>query len=355
MTVQVQNLGLGPELDVMAVPDHPWMPLLKFDALNIIRARAPDYEIQFAITESFDVQAKANYQPTVILVTGGMVDAIFRFSAQLVTAGVFISFGDAEPKWAPSVERSFATIQDLIKSEAVRWNPGFLPWIKDKERVELFLFLALSLHRFVVLHELGHIVLGHGDCKDSKNEPIIEVQHSDLPDRVAARQSQARELAADAYAINEMVSCFEAEYDRDQLDPMRALIKSKLMGSGRERLRMVLFFAYAFFQILDRRNWTLASAMLATHPPAPARVKSALATALNMSINDASEEEVEQEVAASSGLSQAIIGIGFNVYPDLDWLRRLDEAEYDAWMVSVLENIPDYVRRKAGPGKIGAA
>jgi len=355
MTVQVQDFGLGPELDVMAVPDNPWMPLLKFDALNIIGTHAPDYEVQFAITESFDVQALANYRPTVILVSGGMVDAIFRFSAQLVTAGVFISFGDTEPKWDPSVERSFKTIQDLIKSEPVRWNPSFLPWIKDEERVQLFLFLALSLHRFVVLHELGHIVLGHGDCKGSKNEPIVEVQHSDLRDRAAARQSQARELAADAYAINKMVSYFEAEYDRDQLDPMRALIKTKLMGSGRERLRMVLFVAYAFFQILDRRNWTLASAMLATHPPAPARVKSALAMALDMSINDASEEEVQQEVAVSSGLSQAIIGVGFNVYPDLDWLRRLDEAEYDTWMVSVLEDIPNYIRRKAGPRQISPA
>lgn len=284
-----------------------------------------------------------------------MADAIFRFSAQLVTAGVYISFGDTKPEWNPAFERSIETIQDLIKTEPVRWNPGFLPWIEDEERVHLFLFLALSLHRFVVLHELGHIVLGHGGSEDSKIRPRIEVQHRDLQDRTAARQSQARELAADAYAINEMVSLFEVEYGREQLDPMRALIKSKLMGSGCERLRMVLFVAYAFFQILDRRNWSLAGAMLSTHPPAPARVKSALATALGLGINGATEEEVKNEVAVSSGLSQAIISVGFNIYPDLDWLKRLDEAEYNTWIISVLEEIPNYITRKTGPRHFGPA
>lgn len=338
-----QNFGLGPQLDTKAVPDNYWYSVLEMDATQIIALYVPEQPVSFAMTESEKIQALASFDPTFILVSGGLVDTICRFSSRLVGAGIFVAFGSAEPNWQPSASRSLKPLQQLLNDEPFRWNSALVPWIEDAERVQLFGFLTMSLHRFVVLHELGHIVYGHGKRANDDNDLVVDGLETDFADQTAAITSQARELAADTYAINSLRQLFEAEFDRFDLDPMRKLLKPNLMNSPRARLRMVMFVAFAVFQILDRRNWTLEVAMNASHPPAPARMKAAYATALEMKLDGVSEKELQADVHAAHELSHAIISIGFDCYPDMDWIRQLDDPQFEAFMLKVIEELPRHM------------
>ena len=341
--VEVQDFGLGRQLDTRAVPHNYWFSVLEMDARQMIAAFVGEQMIPFAMTESEKIQAAASYDPKVILVSGGLVDTICRFSFRLVDAGTFVAFGNAEPNWKPSVDRSFETLQQLLRDEPFCWDSANIPWIENDERVQLFAFLTISLHRFVVLHELGHVVYGHGKRTDVDSHLIIDGLDTDFADETVAITSQAKELAADAYAINSLRRLFEHEFDRLELDPMRELLKSKLMNSPRERLGMVLFVAFAVFQILDRRNWTINLAMKASHPPAPARVKAAYATALEMKLEGVSAEDLQNIVREEHLRSHAVVSVGFDCYPDFDWIRRLDDAKFDAFMLKVVEEVPQHM------------
>ena len=53
------------------------------------------------------MQAAAVFDPPTILLAGGLVDMLCKLAAQLVTAGVFVAFGSAEPDWHPRNRRSW--------------------------------------------------------------------------------------------------------------------------------------------------------------------------------------------------------------------------------------------------------
>jgi len=343
-SINIQQFGLGAKLDTRRIPDNPWPSVLEIEARQLIANFSPEPHVPFAMTESLEVQALASFDPPLILVSGGLVEVICRFSARLVDAGVFVDFGDAAPTWNPSPIHHLKPVRAMIADEPFSWAATSVQWKHEPERLQLFTFLAVSIHRFVVLHELGHIVFRHGARGSGKNAPMVDGETQNLDVRAEAVASQARELAADAYALNSMLRLFDAEYDRSELDPMRALIKPRLMADGRERLRVVLFVAFSVFQILDRRDWTLEAAMRSTHPPAPARVKAAYAAALNLNLDGLTEKQLREDVQLAHMLSHAIMSVGFDTYPDLDWLGRLDDPGFNEFMLEVVRQVPTHMR-----------
>ena len=341
----IRTLDLGPRLDARGVPDNPWISMMELDARIVMQAAARQIPIEFAMTESLKLQAVAIFSPPTILMTFGLADMMCRLAGAIVTAGVFVNFGDANPNWAPRVENTEATVEGQLRPDRFVWNPAYVPWMADEERQIIFCYLLLSLSRFVVLHEVAHIGLGHGRPLGPSQEALDAIVDGKDPlegDRAAAVRSQAKEIAADSWALNALLDYQDAEFATDEPDLMRKILASKLMGTPRLRLRWSLLTAFLVFQILDRHVWTSETARLASHPPAPFRVKNLYATALELRRADLPYAELEEEVGVAQTMGSVIRDVGLNRLPNLRWVNQVDGPDFDSMFFEIYEQLPDW-------------
>lgn len=221
-------------------------------------------------------------------------------------------------------------MDSLLKDKEFKWDRLCLPWIEEDERVTLFFFLVISMLRFIVLHELGHIYYGHGRTDEGRLMMIVEGNSSKEDTRRKAIVSQAKEIIADSFALGKYFLLLNGEYDSSNIDTMRKLIRDKMLNSPRMRLRAILISAFLVFQLLDRNNWTNKAAKLATHPPAPFRMKALYATALELKFPKLPENEIIEEISLANTLGDAILSIGLNVYPNHYWLESIEGKEFDS-------------------------
>lgn len=341
-----EYLRLGPRLDTRVVPDNPWISFMEVEARQVIATIAGSLSIDFAITESTEVQAAAIFgSPPKVLVTFGLADAMCRLANLLVSAGIFVDFGDTEPKWSPNLENSIASVEDQLRGEPFRWHRAYVPWMSDGERWIIFAYLLVSMSRFVVLHEIGHIGYMHGRRTLGSAvmlTAIVDGEGTDEAERRAAISSQAKEIAADGFAFNTHLQLQDAEFCGTDLDPMRLLLADKLVGTPRLRLRWTLLSAYLVFQLLDRRKWSIETARLATHPPAPFRVKCLYAAALELKRPGLSESEIFEEVANARMLGSAVLDVGLKRFPDIFWLNQVDDEAFDEMFMELYAELHDW-------------
>ena len=329
----------GGRLNTRDVPDNPWISFMELRARQTIETVANSMDIDFAVTESTEIQAVAvSGSPSKVLMTFGMMDAMCRLANLLVSAGIFVDFGDTEPSWAPELENSVVPARDQILDEPFKWHSAYTPWMEDGERQVIFAYLLISMSRFVLLHEIGHI--GYGHSRQSPEQPallsaIIDGDPTDEEDRRAAIISQAKEIAADGFAFRTHLKLQGAEFSISPLDPMRQLLADKLIGTPRLQLRWTLLSAYLVFQILDRRTWSVEKARLATHPPAPFRIKSLYAAALNLKLPDLPESEIIEEISAAQALGSAVLDVGLKRFPDMFWLNRVSGEVFDKMFLDI--------------------
>jgi hypothetical protein len=261
--------------------------------------------------------------------TFGLADAMCRLANLLVSAGMFVSFGKAEPSWSPKLENSVINVEEQLRDEPFRWHRAYVPWMDDGERQMIFAYLLLSMSRLVVLHEIGHIGYAHGRATQGRPVAIVDGEAEDQVERKAAITSQAKEVAADSFAFNMHLRLQDAELAAPDLDPMRQLLADKLIGTARLRLRWTLLCAYLVFQLLDRRRWSIQTARLAAHPPAPFRLKCLYAAALELKRPDLPESEIVEEVSLARTLGSAVLDVGLKRYPNLFWLNEVDGEAFD--------------------------
>ena len=291
---------------------------------------APTLSVDLAITEDNRLQAAAVHNPPTILVAGGLATRLCKLAAQLVTAGVFVAFGSAKPEWRPEKDLGLSMVEKHLAANDFIWSSAYIPWINDAERQQLFAFLVSSLTRFIVLHELGHIQFGRSRANEKQLPMNIDGDATDEDERRNAIISQAKEVIADSYAFNAHLRLLNTEYESTDLDSMRDLLFAKMLPSPRMRLRATLLSAFLVFQLLDRHYWTIQSALLATHPPAPFRMKSLYAAALNLKLSELPEKEIIEEVSVASILGNAVLSVGFNFFPNFDWLKTIEGEAFDS-------------------------
>ncbi|MEK7453679.1 MAG: hypothetical protein AABZ76_02060 [Pseudomonadota bacterium] len=327
-TIDLSRFGLGPRLDTRAMPDNPWLACLEWDAVQVLAAVSKTESIAFAFTESMYLQAGASTASRQILVSGSLGDMLCRLCAAIVGAGVFIKLGNPSVEWTP--ETGAASVRSTLDSEPFRWSPAFIPWHGDEERVQLFLFLLVQAHRFVLLHEAGHILHRHGPSAEPRGHgAIIDGRESSEADEAAAASSMARELVADAEAFHLHFQLLDHQFAQAAGEPMGALLAEKLVGTPRERLRMTLLSAFLIFQILDYRTWSIETARLRTHPPAPFRVKAIYATAVDLKHPGITQQELIEEIGYARLLGSVVVDVGLNRLPQLSWLNQVDGTEFD--------------------------
>lgn len=337
---------LGSRLDTKVVPDNPWISFMEVEARQVIATTAGSLNIDFAITESTEIQAAAIFgNPPTVLMTFGLADAMCRLANLLISAGIFVGFGETQPSWSPNLENSSASVEDQLRDEPFRWHRAYVPWIDDGERQIIFAYLLVSMSRFVVLHEIGHIGYMHGRRELGSAvmlTAIVDGEGTDEAERRAATSSQAKEIAADGFAFNTHLMLQDAELGMTDLDPMRRLLADKLIGTQRLRLRWTLLSAYLVFQLLDRRKWTIETARLATHPPAPFRVKCLYAAALELKLRDMPESEIVEEVAVARLLGSAVLDVGLKRFPNLFWLNQVDGEAFDNMFMELYAELHDW-------------
>ena len=340
------SLRLGPRLDTRVVPDNPWMSFMEVEARQVIATTAGSLGIDFAITESTEIQAAAIFgrQP-MVLMTFGLADAMCRLANVLVSAGIFVDFGDTEQSWSPNLENSVASVEDQLRGEPFRWHRAYVPWMSDGERQIVLAYLLVSMSRFVVLHEIGHIGYMHGRRTLGSTgmlTAIVDGDGADEAERRSAISSQAKEIAADGFAFNTHLRLQDAEFSGIDLEPMRQLLADKLTGTPRLRLRWTLLSAYLVFQLLDRRKWSIEMARLATHPPAPFRIKCLYAAALNLKRSDMSEDELVEEVSVARMLGSAVVGVGLKRFPNLFWLDQVGGEAFNEMFMELYAELHDW-------------
>lgn len=325
---KIEDFGLGPQLATREIPHNPWLAMLEWDATQVLPAISSD-PISFSFTQSRELQAGANTEHRLILVSGGLGDLMCRLCAAIVGAGVFIKLGNPPVNCVPDYGES-KSAKALLDRDFFRWDDEYAPWRKDSERQQLFAFLLIQTHRFVLLHEAGHILHGHG--WRSERTSLGSVIDGPVPpeaDEAAAISSMARELVADAQAFHFHFRLLEEHFAREGMDEMTELLREKLVGSPRERLRMTLLAAFLVFQLLDYREWSFESARLRSHPPAPFRMKALYATALELNHSDMPSEVLKEEVEYASLLGSVVVDVGLNRLPQIKWINQVDGPEFD--------------------------
>lgn len=158
---------------------------------------------------------------------------------------------------------------------------------------------------------------------------------TDETERQAATISQAKEIAADGFAFNVHLQLQDSEFGTTTLDPMRQKLADKLIGTPRLRLRWTLLCAYLVFRLLDRRKWNIETAKLATHPPAPFRLKCLYAAALELKRPDLPESQIEEEVFIARELGSVVLDMGLQRLPNLFWLNRVEGAAFDEMFMKI--------------------
>ncbi len=334
---------LGFRVDTSAIDDNYWPHICLFDSKQMIRSLVRDFDIDLLITSSKKIQAAAAFEPPTIIVTMGLALNICKLAARLVGSGVFVKFGETDPKWSPKEQIATSVIENELQEDIFIWNPAFFPWIDSGERQILYVFLVTSMFRYIVLHELGHVHFGHGRHRKSNKLLMIDGVHEDCREYLKAIDLQAKEVVADGYALNAMLSYLNYEYSFDQLDPARQMLREKMLPDARHRLRASLIAAFLVFQLLDRLDWTPEEARYASHPPAPFRMKTLYAASLEQKNLGLPEQQIGEEIRDTHLISHAIIAVGFDKFPNFDWIKSVTTADFDAHFGRIHQNMPKWI------------
>jgi hypothetical protein len=342
----IEKFGLGQKLDTRAVPDNPWLAYLEQDALQVLGAVSRAEPISFAFTHSVELQAGANTQHRQIVVSGSLALLMCRLCAAIVDAGLFIKFGDPKVEWTPEQSPPKGVVE-VLEDQIFHWSDGFSPWRTDPERHQLFAFLLMQMHRFVLLHEAGHILHRHG-VRDAAGEiqSMLDGDSTIKNDEAAAIASMARELVADAEAFHLHLGLLDHEFGTGRSGGMVGLLSSKLVGTPRERLRMTFLAAFLVFQVLDGSGWKYKPMHLRTHPPAPFRMKAIYAAAVSSNFQGISPQEVLEEISLSQYMGSVVVDIGLNRWPQLNWLKQVEGLEFDALFERIYHEMPKWADLK---------
>lgn len=273
-----------------------------------------------------------------------------RLCAAVVGAGLFENFGQAKILWRPEEKRT-KPVAHVLREDFFNWVTGPYEWRDDLERVQLFAFLLIEVHRFVLLHEAAHVLHEHGARDgDRMLGTVVDGGASFASDEAAAANSMARELVADAEAFHLHFRLLEHRFAQPA-DEMALLLHEKLVGTPRARLRLTLLAAYMVFQILDHRDWSIKTARLRSHPPAPFRMKAIYATAVDLKHPELPLEVLTEEIVTAGMLGSFVVDVALDRFPQLGWMRQVDGPDFDLMFLRIYENMEKW----ADPSRLRSA
>lgn len=335
---------LGIKLDPSDVLNNKWFAIFETDAVEICQ-RVLGESVSFAFSASLSIQAYALYEARAVVVTAGMFDRLCRLAANVVGKGIYVGVGDQPaPSWQPCTAQSMSAAGTLLSTDTFIWNTTYFPWSKDPERALLFFYVLNTLFRFVLFHELGHIYYRHGkrfssnfveklEC-DVNGPPLIPVE--------LAIPSQAREIAADNFAFRALVKIQKADLEQGKTTAVAKLLMSKLITNDHGLVTFITTSLYLYFYSMDRKNWMGDDPFLFTHPPAPFRLKTLLASLIDNEILGIPSSEATILASKAYFGAQAIVAVAYDQYPNPQWLDFLEADRYRKLYETIYAELPNW-------------
>lgn len=319
--------GIGGILRDSRCAQNPFIGLFEYDGKMLCHL-VTNGEVEFHLINDPRRNAVAVYSTNSVGVFVGMLDVIFKLSAKIVDGGLFPHVGNVETtSWNPDIHNTFESRESLLKSiEQFAWSQDRLPWIKSMERQALFMFIANTLFRFIVFHELGHIYNDHGRAKPKPDN--FELDEMSTDHGLGNISSQAKESIADTFAFQLLVEYQRSHLEQQKDHPIGALLKEKLFQTDHDLVRFISQLIYVYFYMMETPNWLDTEPGSWSHPPAPFRLQTIYAALLEHSILSLTQKVIPDLLRQSIFLGSSTLAVIFNRYPDFNWLSILDQKKY---------------------------
>lgn len=307
-------------------------------------------DIAFEFLESPNIQAVAvQGKSDFVGIYAGMFWMLCRLAALVARSGVFPAMkGDVEPRWTPDVKRSLQTPRLLLEAEGpFDWEIESIGWKQAGERQILF-YAVLSLSfRFVVLHEIGHIVNDHGRRRmcSGTNALLVDRPEPQLLDPKEAVQSQARELIADGFAFQHTIKTFHDEISNGSHLELAQIVRERLAPDASALISFALSVIFLYFHLSDRSDWQSIPIDRLSHPPAPFRMKALLALLFEtkpLGIDEAAAAAIISETMVSN---DALISVMLNIFPQPEWIEQISTPAHDRHFGQIHKEFPNWLGR----------
>lgn len=190
-----------------------------------------------------------------------ILGAIFNW--MLRSPRVFPKFGDASNEQLYKIEDPHiiesGRLIDIIES-----NPENYSALKNQKRAELAGILTTHALRFLILHELGHILCGHIDhliATTSESSFLDLTEVGKLKNEKDGLVSQAAELDADAFSVRFSLYQLQGTYQYMLDNKEFSIFKNfpQLLGTW-------VFSTYALFRLIGLKEYDASKLRYYTHP-----------------------------------------------------------------------------------------
>ena len=347
----LRDANLDIQLHTANAP-HIWYGTMEQEAMCLCSHL--DESTYFTFNCASRIQAYAVYDSRLIVVTAGFFDFLCRLAGRIVASGLFSDVGQSQnqPNWNPDILRSERMPREIIQDEP--FNVMAPPWQEDDERSGLFFYLLLTLFRFVILHEIGHLYYRHGDrLGDSRVVMDIDSVEPRLLSEEDALDAQARELAADNFAMQMLLSIQESELERIARTKLVAPLGEKLLDTGQKRITFLLYVAYIFFAAMDRRPGASPSdAIRMSHPPAAFRLVTVVASIMRIAEESLGEEEARNTVRVAGFLGDALLAIALDRELSPAWVARMQDKIFSEHYAKLYARVGLWMRRDSFDDKV---
>ncbi|MBK5124396.1 hypothetical protein IQ288_31680 [Burkholderia sp. R-69980] len=331
--------GKGGILDPKTIQHNLFFALFEYDGKQMCRA-ITNGKVEFFIADCWERNAVAIESLSSVVVFKGMLEAIFSIAAKIVDKGIFPSIGDvitSQPRFDP--RKSLLTKRELLIS-----LPPFdleinkPTWFESPERQTLFMFIANTLFRFVTMHELGHLYHQHGKRSSLHGHYEFDELGAEEPD--GSISAQAREIIADSFAFQHLAEFQLRHLLSERNTPVGSLLASHFMKSEDELLQFISQIIFIYFYMMESPNWAHREPAKWTHPPAQFRLQTIFASLLEHGLVSVHKEMMPKVLENALFLGPSITSLMFDIFPEYNWMRVLDQPKYRAHYEDILTEIP---------------
>ena len=207
---------------------------------------------------------------------------------------------------------------------------------------------VLSLtFRFVVLHEIGHIVNDHGRrrARSGNDALLIDRPVPELLETKEAVQSQARELIADGFAFQHTIETFNSEISNNSHLELAQIVRQRLAPDAQSLISFVLSVVYLYFRLSDRADWQSVPVNQLSHPPAPFRMKALCALLHEKRLLEINEATAATIISGTLASGDALISVMLNIFPQPEWISQISTPFHDRHFGEIYQQFPNWSGR----------
>ncbi|KAF1046382.1 MAG: hypothetical protein GAK35_01069 [Herbaspirillum frisingense] len=330
--------GLGMRLDVTpATPNYRWLSMAEEEAKRLCAWHNEPVSFTFIATE--EINAGAVPCPALIVMAAGCFDFLCRLANTIVGKGIYT---DIDPRTASAVEDSDEQVEKTIRSilKKQQWfAPDMVSWSRYSEKEGIFCFILLSLFRFVILHEMGHIVHRHGRRSHLSGQGYLLMDGIEQPTMASDSilDSHAREIVADKTAMQLCHHLLEEQFFILATYSDIKEFAHTYLGTEINRIKFLTQIAYLYFAAIDQFLVTpFEIGSVRSHPPAPFRAITIATTAVHGYEKDPRRTQVVQFLPPAENMLAIAIGKRTN----RQWLAQLlEDPRYEAHYRALFDRV----------------